>query len=180
MNLKKSKIISTLTIFGLCFIIHFAYKIFPNPISAIFFPVNESIWEHMKMLYTAIILNGLIDYFIMKKFNVKFNNFFFNLFLTGTISISIFLILYLPFYYKIGPKTILNISVLFITILITQVISYQIQKRNNIKLLNTVSIVLIILTYIIFGFLTYYPIENELFFDPMKEKYGLNVYRLLN
>ena len=75
MNLTKSKVISTITIFALCFVFHFVYDALPSPITAIFFPVNESIWEHIKMLFSAIIFNGLIDYFVMKKFDIKFNNF---------------------------------------------------------------------------------------------------------
>jgi len=178
MNLKRSKIISTITIFGLCFIAHFVYKLLPNAVSAIFFPVNESIWEHMKMLYTSIVINGIIDYFIMKKFDIKHNNLILGLFVSATISIPIYLILYLPFYYKIGAKMFLNISVLLLTIIITQVVNYYIQKRNNIQVLNIVSIIGIIICYIVFGILTYYPPETELFFDPMAEKYGINIYRL--
>lgn len=178
MNLTKSKVLSTIIIFALCFLIHFGYNIFPNSFTAIFFPVNESIWEHVKMLYTAIILNGIIDFFILKKNNIEFNNFFLALFTSAFASIFIFLILYLPFYYKIGAPMILNFSILFITIAIIQIINYYIQKRNYIKILNIVSIVLIIITYIIFGILTYFPIQNEIFFDPMDERYGLNIYRL--
>ena len=39
--------------FLLAFPFHFGYDILPNQVSAIFFPVNESIWEHMKMLFTT-------------------------------------------------------------------------------------------------------------------------------
>ena len=180
MNLTKSKMISTITIFALCFLFHFGYNIFPNPVSAIFFPVNESIWEHMKMLFTAIIFNGLIDYLILKKSNIEFNNFFLSLFVSAFSSIPIFLILYLPFYYKIGAPTILNFTILFLTIVISQIISLWIQKRNNIKSFNTVSIALIIISYVLFGYLTYNPIRNEIFFDPMNELYGLNIYKLSN
>lgn len=178
MNLTKSKIISTITIFALCFLFHFGYDIFQNSITAIFFPVNESIWEHVKMLFTAIIFNGLIDYLILKKWDIKFNNFFLGLFVSAFASIPIFLILYLPFYYKIGAPMILNIGVLFITVVISQVINFWIQKRSNIKPLNIASIFLIIISYIVFGYLTYNPIRNEIFFDPMEEKYGLHTYRL--
>lgn len=30
-------------------IMHFGYNLFPNPITAVFFPVNESVWEHFKL-----------------------------------------------------------------------------------------------------------------------------------
>ena len=178
MTLTKTKIISTITIFALCFLFHFGYDVLPNSITSIFFPVNESIWAHIKMLFSAIIFNGLIDYFIMKKFDLKFNNFFLSLFTSAFSSIPIFLALYLPFYYKIGAPMILNFGILFLTIIITQVISYNIQNKNNIKYFNIASIFLIIISYIVFGYLTYNPIENEIFFDPMSEKYGLNVYKL--
>lgn len=178
MNLTKTKIISVITIFILCFLFHFVYHIFPNPISAIFFPVNESIWEHIKMLFTAIIFNGIIDYFILKKWNINFNNFFLSLFVSAFASIPIFLILYLPFYYKVGPKMILNIGILFITIVISQAINYWIQKRSNIKSMNIASIILIIISYIVFGYLTYNPIKSDIFFDHMEEKYGIHTYKL--
>lgn len=180
MNLKKVKIIACFGIFILCFITHFGYDVLPNCITSIFFPVNESIWEHVKMLYTTIILYGLVDFIIMKKYNVYFNNFFLSLFVSAFLSIPIFLIIYLPFYYKIGAQVFLNFGVLFLTIIISQIISYYILKRNNIKYSNIVSIILIIISFIIFGYLTYFPLKNEIFFDPMSEKYGLNVYRLIS
>lgn len=180
MTLAKSKVISAITIFALCFLFHFGYDILPSPITAIFFPVNESIWEHIKMLFTAIIFNGLIDYIILKKTKVEFSNFLLGLFVSAFASIPIFLVLYLPFYYKIGAPMWLNFGVLFITIVISQLINYWIQKRSNIKSLNIASIFLIIISYVIFGYLTYNPIRHEIFFDPMDEKYGLNTYKLSN
>jgi len=180
MNLTKSKVISTITIFALCFLFHFVYNVFPNSVTALFFPVNKSIWEHMKMLFSAIIFNGLIDYFIMKKFNIEFNNFFLSLFMSAFLSVPIYLIIYLPFYYKIGAPMILNIGTLLLSIILSQVISYWLQKRSHIKPFNTASIVLIVICYTVFGYLTYNPIRNEIFFDPMSEVYGLHTYKLSN
>ena len=37
---------------------------------------------------------------------------------------------------------------------------------------------LIILSYIVFGYLTYNPPKAELFFDTQKEKYGINIYNI--
>ena len=130
------------------------------------------------MLFTAIIFNGLIDYFIVKKWNIKFNNFFLGLFISALLSIPIFLIIYLPFYYKIGAPMFLNIGALFITIVLSQVINYWIQKRSNIRVINIASIFLIIISYIVFGYLTYNPIKSDIFFDPMEEKYGIHTYKL--
>ena len=62
MTLKRSRIISTIGIFLLCFLFHFLYEWLPSSITAIFFPVNESIWEHMKLLFSAVVFYGIIDY----------------------------------------------------------------------------------------------------------------------
>ena len=53
MKLKTIKIISILGIFIISFLSHFIYQIIPNFITSIFFPVNESIFEHMKIIFTS-------------------------------------------------------------------------------------------------------------------------------
>ena len=99
MKLSTIKKISVFGLFGMSFLTHFIYNIFPNPLFAIFFPVNESIWEHMKLLSTTILLYGIIEYFLLKHYNIKVNNFLFSLFIMSVISIPIYLIIFLPFYY---------------------------------------------------------------------------------
>ncbi len=178
MNLKNTRIVNVIGIFILCFLSHFLYQWIHSSLTAVFFPVNESIWEHMKMIYTSIILYGIIDYIILNKFNIKHHNFFLNLFITALISIPIYLIIYLPIYYKTGENILINIGIMLLTIIITQVISYFILKTKHCKELNYISIILIIISYIIFGYLTYYPPKAELFFDTHNEKYGINNYNV--
>lgn len=175
MNLKTYKIISVFGTFLLAFLTHFLYDWFPNPVFSIFFPVNESIWEHMKMLFTTILLYELIEAIIFKIKNIEVNNFWFAAFISSIISIPIYLIIFLPIYYNLGENMIVSISVMLITIIIIQIINYKLLgfKELNLKLL---SLILIVITYIIMGFLTYYPPEANLFFDPKNEKYGINKY----
>lgn len=168
MKLKNFKILSVFILFGLCFITHNLYKWIPNNLFAIFFPVNESVWEHMKMIFTTIILWSFIEYFILKKKNIITSAF-----ISGILSIPIYLIMYLPF--NTLNMTIIFI-ILFITLAISQWISYKILSLNDFIYLNKISIILIIVVYIIFGYLTYNPIKCDLFFDPSEEKYGINNY----
>lgn len=178
MTLKRTKIISTIGIFLFCFLFHFIYEWLPSPITAIFFPVNESIWEHMKLLFSAVIMYGIIDYIILQKFNIKYNNFFTALFVSATAIIPIYLIMFLPVYYKIGENMVITIGIMLLAIIISQVISYYILKAKDCDKLNIISFILIIVSYIVFAYLTYYPIKNELFFDTQEEKYGLNNYNV--
>ena len=172
MSLKKSRIIAVIGSFILGFIIHFAYQVFPNFIFSIIFPVNESVWEHMKILYSSIVIYGFIDYYIGKKYNVNYNNFWFNLFFCAFISILIYLGIFLPIYYKIGESMFLSISILLVTYIIVYIISYYILKSNDFNF-KYLWIILILLGYVVFGYLTYNPIKNQLFFDTHDEIYGI-------
>lgn len=172
MSLKKSRIIAVVGSFILGFLIHFAYQVFPNFIFSIIFPVNESVWEHMKIIYSSIILYGIIDYFICKRFNLNYNNFLFNLFFCSFIGILIYLGIFLPFYFKIGESMFLSISVLLVTYIIVYIISYYILKSSDFNF-KYLWIILILLGYVVFGYLTYNPIRHQLFFDTKDEIYGI-------
>ena len=108
MNLKKLKIIDIIIIFILTFIFHFLYDLIPNNFTAIFFPVNESIWEHMKLLYTPIILTSLFDYFMATKNKIELNNFFTSIFISSISSIILYLVIYMPIHNTFGHNIIIH------------------------------------------------------------------------
>ncbi len=176
MSLKKIKIIGVVVIFLLTVLFHFLYDIFPNVVFSIFFPVNESIWEHMKLLYSGILVWGIIEYFILKSKNIKFNNFGYQLFLTAFSSILIYLIIFLPIYNLIGENMVVSIGILILVIILEQIFSYYLLKDKNDKdILDKISIVLIILFYVVFAFLTYNPIKNYIFYDTQDHVYGIPI-----
>ncbi|OUO39482.1 DUF6512 family protein [Flavonifractor sp. An306] len=43
---------------GTC--LHFVYDLFPCPVTALFAPVSESIWEHSKLIYWPALVAGLL------------------------------------------------------------------------------------------------------------------------
>ena len=176
MKLKTIKIISIIGIFLLSFLSHFLYQIIPNVLASIFFPVNESIWEHMKILSTSIIIYGIIDYILLKKNNIEFNNFKSQLFFTSFITIPIYLIIYLPIYNLIGENLFVSILIMLIVYCIIAYISYKMLVSEDFKLFNMASVYLIIIMYFIFTYLTYFPIHNYIFFDTTENKYGINEY----
>lgn len=174
--MKKIKIFDIFLTFGLCFIIHNLYEKIPCFFISIFSPVNESIFEHMKLFNTSLLLTTIFDYIIFKKKNINFNNLFLNLFISIIFSISSYLIIYIPIYNKIGENMIFSISLLFIIICITQYLSYYIYKNKNINIINYISLIFTILIFILFTYLSYNPIFNYLFFDIINNKYGINFY----
>lgn len=174
--IKKIKILDTFLAFLLCFPLHNLYKIFPNFITSIISPVNESIWEHMKLFLISLTIISILDYILFKKFKIQYNNLFLNLFLTIMFSIITYLIIFIPVYNNIGENFIFSISLLFIVLLLSQILSYFIYNLSNYKIINKLNILFIIIIYIVFIYLTYNPIYNYLFYDVLNEKYGINYY----
>lgn len=174
MNLKKIKIIGIIVIFLLTVLFHFLYDLFPNIIFSFFFPVNESIWEHMKLLYTGIIVWSILEYYILKKKNIKVNNFIYQTFLTAFSSIPLYLIIYLPLYSLFGENMFISIGLLLLVIIVEEIFSYYLLKDDTKeKLFNKISIVLIILFFMVFIALTYNPPKNYIFYDIKHHGYGI-------
>lgn len=173
MNKKTLKIIGVIAAFALCFPLHFLYEKFPNFLTSIFSPVNQSIWEHMKILFGSIILSGVIQKIIIIIKREKINNICFSNFIGAITSIPIFLIMFLPIYYIIGENMVVTIIIMFITIVIAEIISYIIMNKKEFNFEN-ITIFFVIIVYSIFTLLTYYPLENNLFMDPKNNTYGIN------
>ena len=66
MNKKILTTISVLFIFLIGFIIHNLYELFPNIVTLIISPVNESVFEHMKMIFTSYIVWIILKYNLVK------------------------------------------------------------------------------------------------------------------
>lgn len=164
MNLKLVKTIGVVGVFLLCFPLHFLYDNISNFLTSIISPVNESIWEHMKLIYTSYLLWGIVEYFLIRK-NKDINNFVIQLFLVPIFGICIYLSIYLPLFNLFGENLIISIILLFIIIVIEEVISYFLLKGEEIKNQRLIGIIGIIMVYIIFAYLTYFPLDNYLFWD---------------
>lgn len=168
MNLKKS-IINTTIIFLLCSLFHFGYDIFPNFITSIFCPVNESIWEHLKMIFTASIV-----FSILEKFRNKKSPFLAKGYLRGMFTIIILLIFYLPIYYSLGEVLIITMILLFLSIFISEIIVQKLPLEKHQKTWNIIGGFLIVLNFILFTYLSYHPLKIDLFYDHKSEKYGID------
>ena len=173
MTFKKWKIFSPIIIFILCSLVHFGYDILPNFITSIFFPVNESIYEHMKMIYTSILLFSLIEYFVIRKMNWILYNKGINPFISGLVNIFSFLIIYLPLKSIINENMIITFIILFISNIITAYTSYHILIHK--KLIDDrLGLFLTLFLYVPFTYFTYNPIHIELFYDTKNKLYGIS------
>ncbi len=177
MTLKRLKFIGIFIIFIICCINHFIYELSPNLITSIFFPVNESIFEHMKLISTSYFIYSIIEYIIIKKNNIDINNYIFGIFITPVIGIILYLLIYLPLYNMFGESMLLSIGLLFIIIIIEQIVNYFIITFKKIDFLKIVGYIGLIIINITFAYLTYNPPLTDLFLDKTEEKYGLDILK---
>lgn len=172
LTLKKIKIINIILFFVLSFLWHFMYDWFPNFLISIFFPVNESIWEHMKIIFGVIVFGSLISLILMNKFHIKHNNFYVEIITKAVLGVLFYLIIFIPLYKWLGENMFISISLMLITYIYVEIIGYKILKLNEMNI-NILPIILIFLCYILFFLLTYYPPHNFIFFDEIKLIYGI-------
>ena len=173
MNNKKVLFIETITIFLSMFLFHNIYNWFPNFLTASFFPVNESLFEHLKLMFTTQIIISLIIYLILKLKKIKFSNYLLGLLISTIVTISLFFLIYLPIYNRFGENLFLTMSIYLISLIIGNIIFYLISKRKHEFLLNLISLVIISIIAVILIYFTFNPLKNDFFFDSIEEIYGI-------
>ncbi len=167
------KIFNIMIITILSVISHFLYDWFPNPLFSYLFPVNESIWEHMKLIATPVLIFSIFNYIYYKNKNIKFNNYILSYAISIPIAIILYLIIYLPIHYWIGHNLYISIIILIFIYFFIEKLSTFIRQKQNIKYQNIIGITIIIALYSVFIYLTYNPPHCDIFYDTEKSIYGI-------
>lgn len=153
------------------FIYDFTNEFFPIGLIA---PVNESVWEHMKLFPFPIFIWWII-YYIRRKDNIHFNK---EKWLGGMLSaiVSSMILIPLLFYtYKgITGKQLLWVDILVALIAIAggQLLGLHIYKHGN-GIDKTLAFVLLLVILAIIIWFTVSPPEIPLFFDTESKTYGI-------
>ncbi len=155
-------------------LLHFTYEWSGNnPVVAIFSAVNESTWEHLKLVYTPILLFSFVEYFVYGK---KLPNFI----LIKTLSIALAMCTIVVTFYTyvgiIGDDYLwADIATFVLATLIGYLFSYKQLQREKTRIpyatiLGIIGILLIIACIVYF---TFNPPHIPLFRDSQTGKYGL-------
>lgn len=158
MNLKRVTIMGVIFIFLISFVIHNMYNWYPSIITFMLFPINDTIWEHQKMICMAYLVWGVIEYFILKLFNLYSRNIMTSVVLGSVFNVIIFLLLYIPLYTAFGYDTITTLVIYFLSIIISQGFSYSILNSDTYyKHLNIICFFMIPLIWAVFIYLSFKP-----------------------
>lgn len=173
LNQKTWKKISPIIIFLLSAILHSIYELFPNFITALFFPVNESIWEHNKIIIESFLIWMLLD----KLFYKKKSSITSNAIAALTCSILVMTIFSFVFFIILNKKDnmIVTFIIYFICIWISQLLNFYLQKKDKVNKYNTIGIILWIIIISLNAYLTYYPLKTGIFYDYKNNNYGIKI-----
>ena len=171
--MKKIKIIGVFVIIPLSILCHFLYEWNSNFIFSVLCPINESIWEHMKLMATPFLLYGIFEWIYYKKKNINYDNLLISLCISIIVGIIAYLVPYLIIDKFISHNMILSISLLFLDYCFMEYLSFKIINTNKIKYSNYIGIILLFLIYFMFYYLTYNPPHTYLFYDTKDKSYGI-------
>lgn len=176
-NNKIIVIINTIAIFLAMFLFSFIYEKMPNFLTAALFPVNESLFEHLKLMYTSFVIISSITFIVLKVKKIKINNYFLATLISVLFNIGLFFLIYLPIYNRFGENLVFTMALYLITLIISEYIFYLITtKFSHRDIYNAISIVLLPVFWCLLIYFTFNPPRTDFFFDPIEEKYGLNYH----
>lgn len=158
---------------GSCF--HFLFEFLGKvPIIGAFTPVNESVWEHSKMLLLPIIGWWILFYALKKKkYNIDTGKWFTGMLASLLTSIITMIVVYYFYTQAFGVEILLvDILILFLAILVGQLLGYHVYKFGK-GLSLSVSIMISVIIILVFIIWTFNPPELPLFYDKQAGKYGI-------
>lgn len=167
----KFEIISTIFILVLGTILHFTFDWSKdNTVVGTFCPVNESIWEHLKLLFFPTIVTIIVGYFYKGK---KFENYLSAKTFGIIISMLFTIVTYYTYSGVIGKNIdVVNIIIFILAVIIGQYVSYQ-KMNSKFYSNNLVAIIILVILYLYFLVFTFYPPQIALFKDPVTGTFGI-------
>lgn len=166
---KKLEIIGFFCVSVVGTLMHFAYEFFHfNPFVGLFAPVNESTFEHLKLLLYPMLVYTYVEYYILKNKGYTKSDSFICAKTIGIISgiISIVMLFYTYLGVLGFNVDFVNIAIYFIAVLIAFYLSYTItinKKQDNHSQQCLFILAIIVILFLLF---TIYPADIGLFREP--------------
>nr|WP_288722979.1 DUF6512 family protein [uncultured Sellimonas sp.] len=162
-NVKFYSVLGFLFVSAAGSIWHFVYGWSrSNPIVALFFPINESTWEHMKLLFFPMLLYSLFWSWKYRKVKRDLLPILCVGILGGTFAIPVLFYTYTGI---LGFHTLfLDISVFILSVGFAFFLSYRLIENH--RKIGRASAIFVVLLAIFFALFTYFPPDIPLFQNP--------------
>ena len=169
MNKKLKTVQIVVIILAIVFgtLLHFTYEWSgENRIVGLFSATNESVWEHLKLVFYPMLILAIVEYFVVKK---EANNYIEAKSLGIFLAIAFIIVFYYTYTGIIGKTFfIIDILTFIISIILGEWVSYKLMIRKSesttlSKILSSAIIFYFLISFILF---TYNPANINLFKDP--------------
>lgn len=148
-------------------ILHFAYNVFPYSFVAIIAPINESIFEHLKLvLYPMLLIDIVLWYRYYHKNNDVMTSMLIGI-VTGIMSVVL-----IYYFYRCGlgvNSLIVDILLLFVGILIGNTMMVIVDKHHWV-IPESICLLLLAGMILLFSIWTFFPLDLPIFIDPSKKQ----------
>ena len=164
------EILNTIFILLLGTLLHFTFKWSNNNILvAAFSSVNESTWEHLKLLFFPMLITAIIGHFYLKISQ--------NYLCLKTKAIIISIVFTIVFFYTytgiIGTNfAFLDIGSFYVAVILGQYYTYK-KINTNTNCNNYISTIILFILFLCFIIFTFFPPHIGLFKDPLTGMFGI-------
>lgn len=170
-KIRNYQIFSTLFIFVLGTLLQFTYKLSgENNLVGIFSTINESTWEHLKLVYFPSLITIIIGLIYLRG---EYKNFLCSKTI-GMLVAMVFIVVFFYTYSGILGRTIqaIDISSFFIAVIIGEFVAYLL-IINKFKCNNIIFIIILLALLICFILFTFNTPHFGIFKDPLTGQYGI-------
>lgn len=167
LSLKKAESRSFFIACALGVLFHFVYEwTGKNPIASLFFPISESTWEHLKLIFFPIALLSIVEYFWL---GIHYKNFIVVKFLSILLGMVLTVVLFYTYTGVYGKNNdVLNILIYFVAMAAAYWFSYHMIRGKKLMEIPAKAgywgFVFLLLLFFLFSL---FPPKIGLFLPPM-------------
>lgn len=166
-KLRRNELISYIIAGILGAVFHFVYEFTGNnPFIGLFFPINESTFEHLKLIFFPIIIVSVFEYYCL---NVQSENYIATKFLSAIIGMISTIVLFYTYIGVYGKNVdAVNIAIYYIAMAIAYIFSYfSIKNNRSFYFSERTYFILFCITTLLFMYFTVNPPSIPLFISPV-------------
>ena len=165
-RVKNFQIVSIIFVWIAGTLLHFTHDWFPDSVVfSIISAVNESTWEHLKLVFFPMLFMAIVGYF----YNKDIKNFLYAKFVSIFIAMSFIVVFFYTYTGVIGRNiAVLVIGSFFVAVVLGEFYAYRIMISNKSKINSAVAVSILVAILLCFAIFTYYPPSIGLFENPLE------------
>ena len=153
-------------------LLHFIYDWSgKSKIAALFSGVNESVWEHIKLLFFPLLIFAIIQSFYFR----EYKSFWCVKLISAIIGTAAIPIIFYTLNGAFGKTPdVINITIFVVSAALAFLYEWLLFKRDNLRFCYPrAAIFLLLLGAVCFFVFTFYPPRLPIFADPITNSYGI-------